>query len=461
MKIAVILAVGAGTRMKSGKSKVLHEIMNKPMIEYIVEAAKEAGTQKNIIIAGENKEDLMKHFKSEDLIYKIQDITDKAHYGTGYAVGLASDEICDEDEVLILLGDTPLLTGKTLKSFFDFHEKENESAGVLTFETHNPTGYGRAVKDEFGQLVKIVEEKDATEEEKKITELNSGVFIFKGKDLKSSLGKITTDNAKNEYYLTDAVKILNAENKKVKTFKVSNSEEFYGVNSKLQLAEAENIMRRRINENFMISGVILRNPENIFIDSDVKIGKDTIIESGAVITGNTEIGENSHIMGDSRISNCKIGSNVVIKSSYLENSTVEDNVDIGPYSHLRPGSHLKEKVHIGNFVEVKNSTLGEKTKAGHLAYIGDADLGSEINVGCGVIFVNYDGEKKHRTNVGNKSFIGSNSNMVAPVTIGEESFIAAGSTITRDVGAGDLAIGRSRQENKPGWVKKNKEKNGR
>ncbi len=431
MKIAVILAAGAGTRMKSGKSKVLHEIMNKPMIEYIVEAAKEAGTQKNIIIAGENKEDLMKHFKSEDLIYKIQDITDKAHYGTGYAVGLASDEICDEDEVLILLGDTPLLTGKTLKSFFDFHEKENESAGVLTFETHDPTGYGRAVKDEFGQLVKIVEEKDATEEEKKITELNSGVFIFKGKDLKSSLGKITTDNAKNEYYLTDAVKILNAENKKVKTFKVSDSEEFYGVNSKLQLAEAENIMRRRINE------------------------------SGAVITGNTEIGENSHIMGDSRISNCKIGSNVVIKSSYLENSTVEDNVDIGPYSHLRPGSHLKEKVHIGNFVEVKNSTLGEKTKAGHLAYIGDADLGSEINVGCGVIFVNYDGEKKHRTNVGNKSFIGSNSNMVAPVTIGEESFIAAGSTITRDVGAGDLAIGRSRQENKPGWVKKNKEKNGR
>ena len=461
MKIAVILAAGAGTRMKSGKSKVLHEIMNKPMIEYIVEAAKEAGTQKNIIIAGENKEDLMKHFKSEDLIYKIQDITDKAHYGTGYAVGLASDEICDEDEVLILLGDTPLLTGKTLKSFFDLHEKENESAGVLTFETHDPTGYGRAVKDEFGQLVKIVEEKDATEEEKKITELNSGVFIFKGKDLKSSLGKITTDNAKNEYYLTDAVKILNAENKKVKTFKVSDSEEFYGVNSKLQLAEAENIMRRRINENFMISGVILRNPENIFIDSDVKIGKDTIIESGAVITGNTEIGENSHIMGDSRISNCKIGSNVVIKSSYLENSTVEDNVDIGPYSHLRPGSHLKEKVHIGNFVEVKNSTLGEKTKAGHLAYIGDADLGSEINVGCGVIFVNYDGEKKHRTNVGNKSFIGSNSNMVAPVTIGEESFIAAGSTITRDVGAGDLAIGRSRQENKPGWVKKNKEKNGR
>ena len=461
MKIAVILAAGAGTRMKSGKSKVLHEIMNKPMIEFIVEAAKEAGTQKNIIIAGENKEDLMKHFKSEDLIYKIQDITDKAHYGTGYAVGLASDEICDEDEVLILLGDTPLLTGKTLKSFFDLHEKENESAGVLTFETHDPTGYGRAVKDEFGQLVKIVEEKDATEEEKKITELNSGVFIFKGKDLKSSLGKITTDNAKNEYYLTDAVKILNAENKKVKTFKVSDSEEFYGVNSKLQLAEAENIMRRRINENFMISGVILRNPENIFIDSDVKIGKDTIIESGAVITGNTEIGENSHIMGDSRISNCKIGSNVVIKSSYLENSTVEDNVDIGPYSHLRPGSHLKEKVHIGNFVEVKNSTLGEKTKAGHLAYIGDADLGSEINVGCGVIFVNYDGEKKHRTNVGNKSFIGSNSNMVAPVTIGEESFIAAGSTITRDVGAGDLAIGRSRQENKPGWVKKNKEKNGR
>ena len=465
MNKCIILAAGEGTRMKSKTSKVLHKLMNKEMIKYVVDASNYVNVEKRIIVGGKNKEELAKLFEDSNTIIKEQKIGENYPYGTGYAVSLALDNIEDDDIVLILTGDTPLVKGDTLKSFMDYHNRNNNVATVLTAEIEEPTGYGRIIKDINGDLIKIVEHKDCNENELNIKEFNSGFIVINGDALKNSIAQLDQNNHQGEMYLTDIFQIIKDKEDKVSTFLIEDVEEVYGINSKLQLSQAEEVLRKRINDKHMTNGVIMENPSNIFIEDSVIIGKDTEIRSGVRITGNTVIGEDCLIYGDTLIDNSTIGNNVIVKSSTIESSIIGDESDIGPYSHLRPSTKMGKKVHIGNFVEVKNSTIGDKTKAGHLAYIGDGELGENINIGCGVIFANYDGKFKHKTIVGDNAFIGSNVNLVAPVIIEKKGFIAAGSTITKKVLEEELAIERAEQRNIAGWVskkeKKDKEKENR
>lgn len=461
MNICIILAAGEGTRMKSKNSKVLHKLLNKSMIEYVLDASDSVNVEKKIIIAGKNKNDLENILSGADVIIKEQKIGKAYPYGTGYAVSLALEEIDDNDNVLILTGDTPLIKGETLKEFMDFHIKNNNIATVLTANIEDPTGYGRIIKDHEGNLIKIVEHKDCNEEELKIKEFNSGFIVINGKALKSSINKLDQDNIQGEMYLTDIFEIIRKEGDKISTFLIDDVEEVYGINSKLQLSIAQEVLRKRINSHHMLNGVIMENPDNIFIEDSVIIGKDSEIRSGVRITGNTVIGEDCLIYGDTVIDNSKIGNNVTIKSSAVENSEIGDSTDIGPYAHIRPNSKLGKNIHIGNFVEVKNSNIDNGTKAGHLAYIGDGDLGKDINIACGVIFANFDGKLKHRTTIGDNAFIGSNVNLVAPLIVEKKGFIAAGSTITKDVGEGELSVERAEQRNIAGWVKRKEERDSR
>lgn len=454
MNITIILAAGEGTRMKSKKSKVLHKIVNRTLIDYVYDASCDAGSDKTIIIVGKNKIEVEEKF-GDKVLYKEQKIGKEYPYGTGYAVQLAVDEIRDDDSVLILSGDTPLIKGETLQKLLEEHIAMNSKATVLTAFINDTTGYGHIIKDNNGKFLKIVEDKDATIEEKRVKEINSGIYVFNGKVLKNSITKIDQNNVQNELYLTDAIKVLVQDGELVSTYKLDDIEEIYGINSKLQLFEAEKIMRYRINSEYMKNGVIMENPENTVIEKGISIGIDTFIGSGARIFGNTSIGENVYITGDSFIENSVIGNDVVIRSSYIEDSTVGDSVTMGPFAHLRPKSILKNEVHIGNFVEVKNSTVGENTKAGHLSYIGDAIVGKDVNMGCGSILVNYDGKNKHISEIGDGCFVGSNSNIVSPVKIANDTFIAAGTTVVSDIeNEGSLIIGRSETFEKENWVYK-------
>lgn len=454
MNITIILAAGEGTRMKSKKSKVLHKIVNRTLIDYVYDASCDAGSDKTIIIVGKNKIEVEEKFRDK-VLYKEQKIGKEYPYGTGYAVQLAVDEISDDDSVLILSGDTPLIKGETLQKLLEEHIAMNSKATVLTAFINDTTGYGHIIKDNNGKFLKIVEDKDATIEEKRVKEINSGIYVFNGRALKNSITKIDQNNVQNELYLTDAIKVLVQDGEHVSTYKLDDIEEIYGINSKLQLFEAEKIMRYRINSEYMKNGVIMENPENTVIEKGISIGIDTFIGSGARIFGNTSIGENVYITGDSFIENSVIGNDVVIRSSYIEDSTVGDSVTMGPFAHLRPKSILKNEVHIGNFVEVKNSTVGENTKAGHLSYIGDAIVGKDVNMGCGSILVNYDGKNKHISEIGDGCFVGSNSNIVSPVKIANDTFIAAGTTVVSDIeNEGSLIIGRSETFEKENWVYK-------
>lgn len=451
----IILAAGEGTRMKSDKSKVLHKLLNKEILSYVIEASKLDKSQ-TIVIGGANKSYIEESYK--DLIVREQKIGDEYPYGTGYAVSLALDLVEDDDTVLVLNGDIPLIRKSSVEDFVNFHQTNNNSCSVLSTILEDPSTYGRVVRDNDNLFYKIVEHKDANEEELNIQEINTGIYAFKGIDLKESIKLIDSNNSQNELYLTDCIQILKDQDKKVGAFVGEDASEFYGINNKKELARAEKILRKRVNDSYMEKGVIMETPEIITIEPGVEIGRDTIISGYVKILGNTKISDNCIIEGSTRIVDSRISENVKIDNSVIEESSVGKNTDIGPFAHLRPKADLGENVHIGNFVEVKNSKVGNKTKAGHLAYIGDSDLGEDINVGCGVIFVNYDGKFKHRSIVEDGAFIGSNSNIVAPVRIYKEGYVAAGSTITKDVDEGALSIERAEQKNIPGYVEKKKKR---
>ncbi len=456
MDISIILAAGEGSRMQSNKPKVIHEICGKPILKYVIDASKDAGINKNYCVIGHGADEVKAAVGEDKCVdYRIQPVGEEHPYGTGYAVMQAEDVIEDDNTVLILYGDTPLITSKTLKDFLNFHKENNNYGTVLTAYIEDATGYGRIVRDEKDEVLKIVEHKDATEEELKIKEVNSGMYVFNGKYLKDALSKIDNNNAQGEYYITDVIQILKDQDKKVGAYLMEDPIEIYGVNSKVQLSFNEKIMKKRINERVMLEGAILKDPENTYIEENVKIGRDTIIYPGVSLKGNTVIGENTIIEEHSKIVDGKIGNNVNICSSVIIDSRVDDNCKIGPNAYLRPGSCLGENVKIGNFVEVKNSTIGDNTKASHLAYIGDASIGKNVNIGCGTVFANYDGKKKYKTIVGDNVFIGSNSTLIAPVEIEDSGFVAAGSTITDKVEKESLAIARARQVNKKDWVSKN------
>ncbi|MGO1468912.1 MAG: bifunctional UDP-N-acetylglucosamine diphosphorylase/glucosamine-1-phosphate N-acetyltransferase GlmU [Tissierella sp.] len=454
MDISIILAAGQGTRMKSKLPKVLHKVCGKPILEYVIGASKGAKIDKNIVIVGHGGDSIKEHFDSQPVVFKEQPVGANAPYGTGFAVMQAVDEIGDEDTVVILCGDTPLMTEDSIKTLLDYHKKNNLYGTVLTTLLDDASGYGRIKRDGNGNISKIVEDKDATDLEKEIKEINSGVYCFNGKILKMFLKRLDNNNAQNEYYITDIIGILKEEDYSLGACLIENQDEIHGVNSREQLSFSEKLMKERINKTHMSKGVTIIDPDNTYIEEDVNIGRDTIIYPGTHIEGNTRIGEDCILRGNTRILDSDIKNRVEIKSSVIENSTIEEDSTVGPNAHIRPGSHIGKCVKIGNFVEVKNSYIGDNSKSGHLAYIGDAKVGKNVNIGCGVIFVNYNGKEKLQTIVGDNAFIGSNSNLVAPVKVNDWGYIAAGSTITKEVEEGSLSVERASQTNIKGWVEK-------
>ncbi len=453
MIISIILAAGEGTRMKSKLPKVAHKVCGKPLLAHVVKSAIEANVEKNIVIVG-HKSDIVKKSIEEEVIFIEQPIGENVPYGTAFAVKQAKEHINDDDIVLVLCGDTPLITSGVLEEFTKCHKDGGFKATVLTSEMGIPTGYGRIIRSENQEVECIVEEKDATEEQRKVTEVNSGIYCFEGKSLKFVLEKINNNNIQKEYYLTDALDILRNEGLKVGGYKISDSGEIQGINSKVQLADAEKIMRSRINEKLMLDGAIIIDPENTYIGSDVKIGRDTVINPGVTIEGTTTIGEDCEIGINTRIKNSKIGNHVEILSSNIVDSIIGDDSTIGPFANLRPQSELGKNVRIGDFVEIKKSKIGDSSKVSHLTYVGDAEVGKGVNIGCGVVFVNYDGVNKNKIMVSDNAFIGCNVNLIAPVKVEENAYVAAGSTITKDVETGSLGIARARQTNIEGWVEK-------
>lgn len=442
----LILAAGEGKRMKSKTAKVLNKVCFKPMIDYIIRAAKAVTDEKPVVIAGHKKEDIEAYLK-DSVSYAYQ----YEQKGTGHAVMMA-ERFLEKDEIVVLNGDMPLISPETLKKAVDFHRNGDFSVTVVGAEFENPAGYGRLViKDNV--LEKIVEHKDANEEELKIKYINAGIYIFKGEDLGYALGKINNNNAQGEYYLTDTVEIIKNDMKKAGAYIVEDKNEIMGCNTRAELAQADAYMRERINRKLMENGVTIIDPKCTYIEDTVEIGRDTVIYPGAVITGNTKIGEDCEVLSSSNIYESEIGNGVSIKTSTVLESVIGDNTTVGPYAYIRPLSKIGKNCRIGDFVEIKKSTIDDGTKVSHLTYVGDSTVGKNVNFGCGTVTVNYDGINKFKTTIGDNCFIGCNANLVAPVTVEDNSFIAAGSTITDTVPENGFAIARARQVNKENWVK--------
>lgn len=446
-KYVVVLAAGKGTRMKSKLYKVLHKVCGKTMVEHVVDAAQGVNPAEIVTIVGTGAGDVEKV-----LADKSKFAFQEKQLGTGDAVMTAREELGDKDgATLVVTGDTPLFTTDTFNELFKYHAEKGNAATVLTAEAPNPFGYGRIIRDDQGNVLRIVEQKDGKPEELKVKEINTGVFCFDNKKLFEALKHVNNDNAQGEYYLTDVLEILRNSGERVGAYKMPDFSESLGVNDRIALAQATKTMQRRINEQHMRDGVSFIDPDTAYIDADVKIGNDTVIEGNVVIKGNTEIGSDCYITSGSRIVDSKIGNNVTVTSSTVEEAEMDDNTDIGPNSHLRPKAVIRKGAHIGNFVEIKKAEIGENTKVGHLTYVGDATLGKDINIGCGTIFSNYDGVKKFHTNVGDHAFIGAGSTLIAPINVADHAFIAADTTVTKDVNKYDMAIGRGRQVNKPDY----------
>lgn len=446
-KYVVVLAAGKGTRMKSKLYKVLHKVCGKTMVEHVVDAAQGVNPAEIVTIVGTGAGDVEKV-----LADKSKFAFQEKQLGTGDAVMTAREELGDKDgATLVVTGDTPLFTTDTFNELFKYHAEKGNAATVLTAEAPNPFGYGRIIRDDQGNVLRIVEQKDGKPEELKVKEINTGVFCFDNKKLFEALKHVNNDNAQGEYYLTDVLEILRNSGERVGAYKMPDFSESLGVNDRVALAQATKTMQRRINEQHMRDGVSFIDPDTAYIDADVKIGNDTVIEGNVVIKGNTEIGSDCYITSGSRIVDSKIGNNVTVTSSTVEEAEMDDNTDIGPNSHLRPKAIIRKGAHIGNFVEIKKAEIGENTKVGHLTYVGDATLGKDINIGCGTIFSNYDGVKKFHTNVGDHAFIGAGSTLIAPINVADHAFIAADTTVTKDVNKYDMAIGRGRQVNKPDY----------
>lgn len=459
-KYAIILAAGKGTRMKSELPKVLHPVCGTPMLQHIINKLKKIHVEEIIVVIGHHADKIRDEIKD-----KVTFVEQTEQNGTAHAVLQALPHLQNKQgTTLVITGDTPLIEDDTLETLLAQHVENNAKGTVLTAIQEEPTGYGRIVRnstnsDEISTVVSIVEEKDATPSQKEIKEVNTGIFAFDNESLIQGLPKIKNNNAQNEYYLTDIVSVFVNSNLPFSGFILKDSTEAMGINSRVQLSEAETIMRQRINKKHMENGVTIIDPATTYIQNDVVIGHDTTIYPGTVITGSSVIGSGVTIFSNTEIHNSVIGDTVTIRQSVITDSNVESHVQIGPFAHIRPNSEIKSKAKVGNFVEVKASSLGEGSKVNHLSYIGDAEVGSNVNVGCGTITVNYDGAKKHKTIIEDDSFIGCNTNLVAPVRVGKNALVAAGSTITKDVPADALAVARNKQENKDGYAPRLKSKN--
>ena len=448
-KCAVILAAGQGKRIKSDIPKVLHKVCGKEMVNHVIDNMRKAEISDINVIVGKGAEKVKEGTSDRNVTYSFQ----KEQLGTGDAVKSAKDFLKDKDGVVaVFTGDAPLTRTETINNLIDKHVSENNSATLLTAYVDDPTGYGRIIRN-GNEVVKIVEHKDCNEEELKVKEMNAGMYCFDIKELLKALDKLSNNNAQGEYYLTDVIGILKEENKKVGAL-VTDYEDTVGVNSRAQLAEVEAILRKRINLFHMENGVTLIDPNTTYIGVDVEIGKDTVIYPNNILEGKTKIADNCVILQNCRIKDSIIEEGTEVQSSVVLDSRVGKNTTVGPFAYIRPESSIGDSVRIGDFVEIKKSTIGNNTKVSHLTYIGDAEVGERCNFGCGTVVVNYDGKVKHKTTIGNHSFIGCNTNLVSPVNVEDNTYIAAGSTITSEVKEGDLAIARATQKNIEGWVKK-------
>lgn len=456
MKSAIILAGGKGTRMKSDEPKVMCKVIFEPMIKYVIDAVKKAGAESICVITGYKHEVVENYLAGVDA--NIETALQEPQLGTGHAVMQARDFIRrhKEDDILILNGDGPLMDEDTINSAFDYHKENDNAITLISAIADDTKGIGHIKRDANGTLLRIVEDKDADAEEKKIRESNAGVYWFKGEQLLYALDNITNNNVQNEYYLTDSLEILIAKGENAGAYVCENNESVLGANDRKQLNDLNTIMRRNINDALMVSGVDIPCTDGVMIGKDVKIGGSTQILPNTIIIGSTVIGDNCVIGPNTYIDSSTIGSNVILDNCKILDSTVEDGVDCGPFVKVRAQSVLKKDVHIGNFVEVKNSIVGEGTKSAHLTYIGDSDVGAGVNFGCGTVTCNYDGKNKTRCKIGDGAFIGCNTNLIAPVEVGDKAYIAAGSTITDDIPDDALSIARAKQVNKEGWVTKKK-----
>ena len=449
-RYAVILAAGQGTRMKSKLYKVLHPVCGKPMVQHVVDQITKLNIEKMVTVIGHGAE-MVKAQLGDVSEYALQE----KQLGTAHAVMQAQESLEGlEGTTIVVCGDTPLIKAETIEAMFKHHHELGAKATILTATIDDPTGYGRIIRNDSGLVEKIVEHKDATEEERLIKEFNSGTYCFDNKALFEALKLVSNDNVQGEYYLPDVIEILKNQGEVVTAYQTDDLDETLGVNDRVALSEAERIMRKRINEVHMRNGVTIIDPSATYIESDVEIGADTVVYPGTMIKGKTVIGSECKIGPNTEIDSCQVGNETVIRQSAAFDSSIGSHVNIGPFAHIRPQSTLADDVKIGNFVEVKKAVFGTGSKASHLSYIGDAEVGSNVNIGCGSITVNYDGKNKYLTKIEDDVFIGCNSNLVAPATISQGSYVAAGSTITKNVPEDALAIARARQENKENYVKK-------
>ncbi len=442
----IVLAAGQGKRMKSESSKVIHKVCGKEMVNHVIDAAVKAGCVNPTVVVGHKKEQVIRAVEG-----RAETVLQEKQLGTGHAVMQAKDCIEKSENVIVLAGDTPLITAETLKAAMEMHIAEGNGATVLTAKIADPSGYGRIVRREDGQVEKIVEQKDASEEEKKIKEINSGMYCFNSSLLLGALQKITSDNAQGEYYLTDTLEILKKDGIKISAFEIENSDEILGVNDRVQLSQAEKLMRAAINRRHMLNGVTIIDPDSTYIEADVRIGIDTVIYPGTILEGKTIIGQGVTVGQNCRLVDAVIADGVDLWTSTVIESSVDEGTHVGPYAYIRPGSSVGKGCKVGDFVELKKARIGDGTKLSHLTYVGDAEVGKGCNFGCGTVVVNYDGKKKYKTVIGDNAFIGCNSNLVSPVTVNDGAYIAAGSTITDDVPEHTLAIARARQVVKTGW----------
>lgn len=444
----IILAAGKGTRMKSDKPKCLHEVCGEPMAGLVARAMRQGGVERIVVVVGHGGQDLV-----EALGDRYEYAWQRQQMGTGHAAMMASELLSGHAQtVVVSAGDTPLLSELVIRDLIDAHCRSGAKATVATAKLPDPSGYGRIVRRENGSFAKIVEQRDASPTELAVDEVNSGLYAFNAVDLFRLLPTLATDNDQGEYYLTDVLAKLAAEGANVVAHVFDDPTFLLGVNDRWQLAEAEGLLRKRILKGHALNGVTIVDPASTYVGVDVEIGVDTVLEPQTILVGKTTVGSRCRIGPCTKLKHCAIGDDCNIYFSHLAEATLEPSVKVGPYANIRPGTVLGERVKIGNFVEVKNARMGAGAAANHLAYIGDAEVGAKTNIGAGTITCNYDGFNKHRTTIGEGVFIGSNSTLVAPVSIADGAFVAAGSTITRDVPGDALAFGRARQEVKNGWA---------
>ena len=449
----VILAAGLGTRMKSAKAKVLHEAAGDTLLNHIIRAALQVAPAEQIVaVVGHQAQKVQESVKASGIRFAEQN----EQKGTGHAVRCARETVpTREGELLILNGDGPLLRPETLGLLVKAQQEKKLGGTIVTTEAADPTGYGRIIRDSGGLVAAIIEEKSASAEQKTIREINPGLYCFNAALFWKYLDEVTPNNAAGEYYLTDMVEVLTRHNHGVAPLMIEDETELLGINTRVELAFADKVLRSRKAHSLMLAGVTMENPDSIAVDFDVEVGQDSVIESGVQLRGETHIGANCRIGAGSILRDCDVEDHVTILPYVVaENSRIGARASVGPFSRLRLDAHAEAETHIGNFVELKKTKLGVGSKASHLAYLGDSEIGSRVNIGAGTITCNYDGDKKHKTEIADGVFVGSNSTLVAPLTLGEGSFIAAGSVITKDVDSDALAIARSMQVDKPDWAKR-------